>query len=424
MRKILALLILLILGAGTYFLYLIPKVEYYSPPQSQIPEDQIYKEISYEAVDKSKYSVSLVSDKLLSPTRIKLTPNGKHLLVSQITGELLSFDKTKNGWNDKGYLVAKVETSFPGFPPDEAGLTGIVLSSDFNEEGKIFLLHTSKDSADATQNRVSVTNITERGGKLFGTQPEMIYQANIVGASSHQITDGVSLKINNEPHIMFTIGEGLIGKRAQNINEEGGKVILIKEDGSNPDGIRPYSENPRIEAIGIRNAYVITKNPFDPLDRYIIADTGPDKFDRLLYTKLGHGENQKPINFGWDGSQDSLADPIPDPNTINVLDMAIFRLPETRTFAGLVFLNEPGQFLATIFGRTGSFENSPGKEIWLGSITNLTEQPKVSFSPIIKRAEEANGKLGNPIGLEINPINQDFFFADILEGRLYKVKRR
>ena len=244
----------------------------------------------------------------------------------------------------------------------------------------------------------------------------------MTGNKSHQITDGTGLMIEGKPHLMFLIGEGFDGKRAQNPEEEGGKVILIQEDGSDPVGPRPFVENPKVEAIGIRNAYVVAKNDGDPQKRYLIADTGPNKYDRLIYTKLGSGENLKPINFGWDGNQDTLAISIPDPNIPEVTDMVIFRFPETRTITGFTFLGESNKLLMTLFGQTGSVQNSPGKEIWIGELTNQDAQPKISFSPIIKRTNEANGKIGNPISLEVDPATNEFFFADILEGRLYQVR--
>lgn len=54
-------------------------------------------------------------------------------------------------------------------------------------------------------------------------------------------------------------------------------------------------------------------------------------------------------------------------------------------------------------------------------MTDLSGQPEISFKTIIKRTKNADGKLGNPIGLEIDPQNNNFFFGDILEGRIYMV---
>lgn len=426
MRKILVLLVFItILSGGVYFYFRFIKLKSplpYSPlPNPEIAVTDIYQGISYEPIEKNKYQVTLFADKLLSPTRVKITPDGKHLLVSQVGGEVLAFDRKGTEWDNSPYLVTKVATNFPGFPPDEAGLTGFIFSSQFTKNGKLFLLYTFKDKTGTTLNRISVSKISERNGRLFGTTPRLVYQANIAGSGSHQITDGVGLMVGGKPHLLFLIGEGFDGKRAQNLEEEGGKVILIQEDGSKPLGVRPFAENPKIEALGIRNAFVITKNMNDPKNRYLFADTGPDKYDRLIYTQFG-GENLKAINFGWDGNQDNLTLPVPDPNNSEVADTVLYRFPETRTVTGLAFFQNSDKFLMTLFGKTGSSQNSPGKEIWLGELTELDKQPKVSFRPIIKRVPEADGKLGNPIGLEFDQKTNSFFFLDIMEGRLYQVE--
>ncbi len=413
MRKFVLSVVLLIALVGSF--YLLQKQSDYQLPRSQIKPEELYAGVSYEGIS-DKYKVNLLSDKLVSPTRIRITPDNQHLLVSQITGEVLGFDRVGSGWSDVPYLVTWVETRFPGFPPDEAGLAGISLSPDFAKNGKLFFLYTYKDKGGTTQNRVSLAIIKEKSGKLVGDKPKLIYQANIAGAGSHQITDGVGISINNKPHLMFLIGEGFKSERAQDPQVEGGKVMLIQEDGSNPLGNRPYA-NPKVEALGIRNAFVITNNPSDS-GKYLIADTGPDKYDRLIYTHLTTGSR---LNFNWSGDQEKLKEPIPDPDNRLIKDLVIYRLPQTRTFTGLKFIPKSNQVLAVMFGQTGSTANTPGKEVWLGELTNLNGQPKIFFTPIIRRVKEAEGKLGNPLGLEIDPQTGDFFFADILEGRLYQV---
>lgn len=375
-----------------------------------VSETEIFDGVSYEAIDPNKLDVSILVKNLFSPTRIKITPNGRHLLVSQLTGEVLAIDRTSDGWSKEPYLVTKVETKFPGFPPEQAGLVGMIFSSEFEKNGKLFLLYTYQDKDKKVQNRISVVTLKEAGTKLEGTLPKQIFQANVVGSPSHQITDGISLEINGEPKLLFLIGEGFDATRAQNPSLEAGKAILIKEDGTER----------KIVALGLRNSYVFAKNPFDKEGRILISDTGPDKYDRLIYT-----DPLKPImpNFGWDGNQEKLALPIPDPNFKKVSDMVIFRFMETKTFVGLAFRKD-GNFLATLFGKTGEKENTPGKEIVLGKIANLEGQPHVSFETIVRRNPKANGKFGNPIGLEIDEKTGDFFFADIMEGRTYQVKEK
>lgn len=375
-----------------------------------VDQSDIFQGVSYQPVDQISLEVNIFAENLFSPTRIKITPDGQHLLVSQINGEVLAFDKKGDGWNKKPYLVTKVDTKFPGFPPDEAGLTGMAFSQDFLNNKKLFLLYTFKEEGGTIQNRISVTTLRKVIGHLKGTKPQLIWQANTPGSGSHQIADAMPLDLNSEKRILFLIGEGFKAERSQNAQMHAGKVLSIKEDGSDT----------LVHALGIRNGYVMAKNPFDPKGRILISDTGPDKYDRLIYT---NPTLPGQLNFGWDGNQDKLAEAIPDPNFKEVKDMTILRLRETKTFTGLAFTKDEN-LLATLFGQTGSPNNSPGKEIVRGKLTKLDGQPQILFETIIKRVEEAGGKLGNPIGLEINPQDGHFFFADVLEGRVYEVKSK
>lgn len=374
----------------------------------------IYSGVSYEAIDPKKFKVELLANGLKSVTRLKTTPDGQYLLATQITGEVLAFPRLGDSFAKEPFHLGKVNTRFPGFPPEEGGLTGLVFSADFEKNGNIFLLYTYKDLPGKIQNRISQMTLKFEGEKIKASSPQLIWQANVAGDHSHQITDGVGTLIEGKPHLLFLVGEGFKSERAQDPKLEAGKVLLIQEDGSDPLGNRPYQENKKVQAIGLRNAYVIEQNLFDPNKRFLIADTGPDKYDRLIYFSP-----LSKVNLGWDGDQEKLALPIPDPNLPEVSDLVIHRLSETRTFTGLVFTS-PTTLFATIFGKTGSTKNEPGKEIWLGRFDN-SPQPKISFIPIVKRVKEADGKHGHPIGLTLDPITKDLYFADILEGRIYKL---
>src|SRR3989339_645196 len=132
MKKILAisffLLVFSIIAFMINYSYL-KDLLFYTPPTSQVPADQIYQGISYEPLDPEKYEVKLLSSKLVSPSRVKLTPDEKHLLVSQLSGEIFAYERINNDtWSSDPYLVTKIDTHFPGFPPNEAGLTGLVFS--------------------------------------------------------------------------------------------------------------------------------------------------------------------------------------------------------------------------------------------------------------------------------------------------------
>ncbi len=370
---------------------------------------EIYQGVSYEPVNKNEYEVSILADKLFSPTRVKITPDQKHLIIIQITGEVLALDREGAVWSEP-YLVTKIDTKFPGFPPDEAGLVGITFSRNYDKNNKAFVLYTFKDKNKKVQNRISSFTTREKDGKLKASSLKLIFEANIAGNNSHQITDSLSISLDGEDRLVFLIGEGFEGKRAQDPALQAGKLMSTKEDGSDP----------KIHALGVRNGYTLAANPLDKDGKILISDTGPDKYDRLIYTNPFLSTQP---NFGWNGDQEKLAKPIPDPNFPNVNDMVIFRYPETRTFTGLAFRPD-GKVLVTLFGKTGFKDNTPGKEILLGTLNNLSSQPTISLTTIIRRVKDSDGKLGNPLGMEIDSKTNDFFFLDVMEGRLYQVKTK
>src|SRR3989344_9245122 len=85
---------------------------------------EIFSGVGYVPVDLSRFDIAVLSDQVTAPTRLKLTPDGKFLLVTQITGEILAFSRTNTGWNPQPQLVTKIDTKAPGFPPEEMGLVG------------------------------------------------------------------------------------------------------------------------------------------------------------------------------------------------------------------------------------------------------------------------------------------------------------
>ncbi len=397
-------------------------------PSPLVLREEIFDGISYISVN-SKLEVGILAQNLVAPSRIKLTPDGKFLLVTQLTGEVLAFNRTNEGWATSPYQVTKVDTKAPGFPPDEFGLVGLVFSAEYDKNHRAFLLYSHQESAGKYLNRIANVVLEEKNGKLTASSPQVIFQAVTPGNVSHQITDGLGIMHYGKPHLVFLIGEGFKPELAQDESAEAGKLMMIQEDGTYPLGTRPYPNRPKLEALGIRNAYVIAENPYDKDNRWLIADTGPDKYDRLIYTKTASSSGEfKPVNFGWNGQTEALSKAIKDPNFRNVRDMVLYRFPQTRTVTGLAFLPPASatshKLLAVLFGITGSLQNAPGKEIWQGTLTNLTGQPRITFTPIIKRNPKADGKLGNPVGLEVDPQTNDFFFADILEGRIYQVKNK
>lgn len=374
---------------------------------------------------KESTQVSIFAENIPQITDIEITPNGKYMLAGSLTGTIYAFGKVDNEWKLQTKPFFEVNTSQPGYPPREAGLTGIILGADFEKSGDVFFNYSFAVNDKLFKNRVARVTLAKDGQRINkvccstvkGTNPKIIFEANTPGAVAHQIEDGVSLTVDGSPHILFGVGEGFQASRALDPQAESGKLILIDRSGRKSAGTRPF-ENPNIQAIGLRNPPDIAVNPEN--GKVAVADTGPDNYDRLIYSKLVDigGENVKRISLNWDGTEQSLKNIVPDPFESG--DMIIYRWKPTKTPVALNF-SKNGKLLVTLFGKSGSKSNKPGKEILLGTITE-GRQDRIVFETLVTRSPEGEGKLGNPIATAIDPITGEIYFSDIMEGRIYVVK--
>ncbi len=435
MYKILLGISVLVLGIAAVFF--LPNLR---QPKEEKPSEPI---AHYEVAPGYNFRVKVFAENLGQITRIKITPDGNTMLVSTLAENIYAFRK-----NEQGEFVKQdtpffsLKTGLPGFPPEESGLSGMVLGADFDgstgspsDRRDIFLLHTAVAGEEILKNRITRITFTEKPEGVFGENPVQIFEGNTDSELSHQIQGGVGLMIQEKPHLLFNIGDAVNAKQSHDLSKEAGKVMLIQRDGSAPLGPRPYPRFPKVQAIGLRNAFDIAVNPFDPLKRFAIGDTGTDRFDRFLYGKVIDldGKKQNPIDLRWDGSNESLEKEVPDTNTKGAPDMALHRWDPTETLDDVVFYSGgtggiPGSnastsyILLALWGKTGSTELTPGKAVKLGVLTGFDAQPTLELRDFIRRAPAGEGKMGHPLGVGVDPKTKIIYFGDILEGRIYKVE--
>ncbi len=373
-------------------------------------------------------TVSIIDEGIEGVTHIEITPDGKYMFVSTLRGVIWVYHHIDGQFRRQTRPFFALATSQPGFPPEEAGLTGLTLGADFNESGDIFLAYSFALEKKSFRNRVMRVTFEKQGEKVLGTNPQQIFEANVPGTGSHQIQGGVGVMVAGKPHFLFPIGEGFKAERALDPTQEAGKVMLIAADGAAPQGARPYPEFPKVQALGIRNAPAMAQSPVN--GKIAIGDTGPNDYDRFLYGTLfdPEGSFAEKISFNWDGTEDSLKKGAPDLYDNNK-DMVLHRWAPTETPVNIVFYENDAlpklgvglqYVLVNLFGRTGETVNKPGKSIALGVLSEARTNT-ITFSPLIERAPEGEGKLGHPIGLAVHRATGDLYFGDIMEGRIYKV---
>ncbi|HVX92501.1 MAG TPA: PQQ-dependent sugar dehydrogenase [Candidatus Dojkabacteria bacterium] len=388
----------------------------------------------YKVDSSYQYRMDVFATDMGQITRIKITPNGKLMFVATLKGEIIVFRR-----NDVGVFIKQsvpfytVDTQLEGFPR-ENGLTGFAFSGDFDKSKEIFLTYTTLNAQKEIKNRVARITLNDDGTNVTGKNFKVIFEGNVTPSQAHQIQNGVGVMINNKSHFMFTIGDAFVSTNAHDLTKDAGKIMLIQRDGSNPVGTRPYPSNPKVQAIGLRNSYDITMNPYDMNMRYLFDDTGNINNDKLMYGDIlsMEGDNGKKIDLKWNGDDKSQTLVVLDVNTQGNPNMNMMQWAPTVTPLDINFIKggkgnipestkDVSYFLITLFGQTGSKNNTPGKEIMLGKLSNLDSQPKVELMPFISRSSLGQGKQGQPIGLAIDPLTQDIYFGDLIEGNIYKV---
>ncbi len=228
-----------------------------------------------------------------SPTDISHPFGDTRLFVVQQTGAIrvLNPNGTINATN---FLTLTTATISNG---SERGLLGLTFHPNYATNGYFYINYTNT-AGNTVIARYSVStanpNVADPASAtilLTITQPY----------SNH---NGGSLKFGPDGYLYIGMGDGGSGgdpgNRAQNINENLGKILRIDVDSASPYGIpadNPYvgiTGNDEIWAIGVRNPW---KFNFDSLNGDLwIADVGQNQYEEINKTAspLPAG-----LNYGW-----------------------------------------------------------------------------------------------------------------------------
>lgn len=397
---------------------------------------EIAELLNYEVVSPFTYKISLFDQNVGQITRIRITPDGNTMFAATLAENIHVYRKVNGKFVKQDKPFFSLATNLPGFPPEESGLSGLVLGADFEASGDVFLLYAANIGSEEKprlKNHITRIRVVERTDGLFGEDPVLIWEGETDSAPSHQIQGGVGVMIQNIPHLIVNVGDAVRGDLSHDLSKDIGKVLLMQRNGEDPVpvGERPFPASPKVQAVGLRNAFDIAINPFDPLRRFAIGDTGTDRFDRFIYGALINFKgNTAGADLQWDGTNASLEKAVPDANVSGTPDMILHRWDPTETVTDIVFLEggrgnlpksnaDTSSVLVSIFGKTGSTEKTPGKEIMLGRL--LTgNAPQLELFPFIRRSEAGRGSVGHPLGLAVDPVSGTVYFGDILEGNMYQ----
>lgn len=228
-----------------------------------------------------------------SPVEITHPANDSRLFVVQ-QGGLIRILNSNGTINATPFLTLTTATISTG---GERGLLGLAFHPNYATNGFFFVNYTRAGDGATVIARYSVS-ANPNVASTTGTTLLVIAQP----FSNH---NGGTLKFGPDGYLYIGMGDGGSGgdpgNRAQNINENLGKMLRLDVDSASPYGIpstNPYvgiAGNDEIWAIGVRNPW---KFSFNRLNGDLwIADVGQDaveEIDRVLSPLPNTG-----LNFGW-----------------------------------------------------------------------------------------------------------------------------
>ncbi|MET3960615.1 glucose/arabinose dehydrogenase [Marmoricola sp. OAE513] len=206
-----------------------------------------------------------VATGLEAPWGIGFLPDGSALVTERDNGRVLQVS---------GESVTEVGTVDETRAEGEAGLLGLAVSPDFEEDRTVFL-YTTTDR----DNRVLRARFED--GRLGSTK------AILTGIPNGYIHDGGRLAFGPDGFLYVSTGERGEPTLAQDPDSLGGKILRITTEGKAAPG-NPDPSSP-IWTLGHRNVQGLA---FDDAGRLWASEFGQDTWDELNLITAGE-------NYGW-----------------------------------------------------------------------------------------------------------------------------
>lgn len=227
-----------------------------------------------------------------SPIEITHPVGDPRLFVVQKGGsiKILNLDGTINPTN---FLTLPSGTVSNG---SEQGLLGLAFHPNYATNGYFYLNYTN-----AAGNTVIARYSVSANPNIADLSSGAILLTINQPFSNH---NGGTIRFGPDGYLYIGMGDGGSGgdpgNRAQNINENLGKMLRIDVDGPAPYGIPPTNPyvgvagNDEIWAIGLRNPW---KFSFDMLNNDLwIADVGQDAYEEVNHNPAPVAAG---LNYGW-----------------------------------------------------------------------------------------------------------------------------
>ncbi|MET1045325.1 MAG: PQQ-dependent sugar dehydrogenase [Hyphomicrobium sp.] len=231
-------------------------------------------------VSESEFPFELrkIADKLESPWSMAFLPDGR-LLVTERPGRLRVIEGDQ--------LVPRPISGIPAvLCCSHSGLLDVLVDPDFSNNHRIYLSYMHGTPEAGT---IRITSAVLEGMELINKR--VIFESRPAASGLDQI--GGRLAFGPDHALYLTIGDRFQMERAQNLLDDGGKIIRINTDGSIPSD-NPFVGRsdalPEIYSYGHRNPQGLIGNVGD--GQLWSIEQGPKGGDELNLVTAG-------ANYGW-----------------------------------------------------------------------------------------------------------------------------
>ncbi len=238
-----------------------------SPTVSPSPTRSPTGETSSGPADRRPEVVDTIATGLEAPWGMDFLPDGTAVVTERDSRRVLAVTEDD---------VTEIGTVDQAAPEGEAGLLGVAVSPDFEEDRTLFFYATTSEDNRIVRARFA-------GGGLGPLQPVL------TGIPNGFIHDGGRLAFGPDGYLYASTGETGQPALAQDRDSLGGKILRITPDGDPAPG-NPDPDSP-VWTWGHRNVQGLA---FDDAGQLWASEFGQNTFDEL--NRIDRGDN-----YGWPG---------------------------------------------------------------------------------------------------------------------------
>jgi len=218
------------------------------------------------------YKMDIAATDLDVPWDMDIAPDGR-IFLTERSGKIRVIEDGK--LSDS----AMIDLGGEVYAESEAGLLGLVIDKNFDENRYFYVYHTYRENGE-TKNRV--LRMIERDHRAF---VDKVLIDDLPGAPNH---DGGRVKIGPDGMLYITAGDALDPLSSQDVNRFAGKILRIRPDGSIPED-NPFPGSP-VYSLGHRNPQGLAWHPDTGM--LYSSEHGQSAHDELNLVEPG-------ANYGW-----------------------------------------------------------------------------------------------------------------------------